>query len=97
MADARKKKLPPLIFSKLGISPGATLTFNREPKITCVVVADRKVNFEGHVYYHSRAALIVLKRHFRYKGREASGSVYWQYGGGTLEDRRARLEEKEPD
>jgi hypothetical protein len=94
MADARKKRRSPLLFSQLGIPPGATPTFLNDPAITCVVVADRKVDFEGQVDYPSPAAVKVLRRDYGYRGSEASGSVYWQYEGEALATRRSKLEEK---
>jgi hypothetical protein len=96
MGNARKKKLPPLLFSQSGILPDATLTFCGDPAITCVVVADRKVNFEGQVDFPSAAARKVRKR-LGYHGSEASGRVQWKYDGEALGDRRSRLEGRDRD
>jgi hypothetical protein len=93
MADARKKKLSPLLFSKLGIPPGAILTFENDPGITCVVVADRKVRFEGQVDSPTAAALKVLRRR-GYKGSDASGSVYWRFKNEALATFRQKLEDE---
>lgn len=71
---------------------GALLTFTRDPSITCTVVDNRKVNFEGEVMSTSLAADKALRRQ-GHVWAGIQGPLYWEYEGETLDERRTRLEE----
>jgi hypothetical protein len=78
----------------LQIPVGATLTFAKDPSITCVVVADGKVDFQGQILSPSAAALIAVKS-LGYNWSAVSGSDYWEYENEALATRRLRFDEEE--
>jgi hypothetical protein len=87
-------------FDMVKIAPGATLTFSRDPDITCTVATNRQVTFEGQAESLSSAALTVLHR-MGYQWPTVNGLQFWQYrdeGLGRnelLTERRKRMEEEE--
>jgi hypothetical protein len=83
-----------LRFTELGISTGAVLTFAKDPQISCVVVADGKVEYQGQILTQSAAALLAMKS-LGYQWAAVSGSIYWQLDGETLAARRLRLEDEQ--
>jgi len=91
-AVATEERRSRLRFTELGIPAGAFLTFAKEPNLSCTVVADGKVDFEGQVMSPSAAALLGVKR-LGYNWAAVSGSDYWEYEGETLAARRLRLED----
>jgi hypothetical protein len=93
-AVAREERRVPLRFSNLQIPAGATLTFAKDPSITCVVVADGKVDFQGQILSPSAAALIAV-RNLGYNWSAVSGSDYWEYENEALATRRLRFDEEE--
>lgn len=92
-AVAREDRRAPLRFSNLRIPVGANLTFAKDPSITCVVVADGRVNFQDRVMSPSAAALLAVKS-LGYNWSAVSGSDYWEYENEALATRRERLEEE---
>jgi hypothetical protein len=92
VAGERRARLK---FSELDIPIGATLNFALDTAITCQVVADGKVNFEGETLSSSAAALIAVRRK-GYQWVAVSGSSYWLYDDGSIMEslvaRRLRLE-----
>lgn len=72
-------------FSMLGIEPGAQLTFSKAPEITCTVVNDKRVEFDGEVTSVSGSALEVTKR-LGYDWPSVNGWAYWQYQGRLLSE-----------
>lgn len=93
-AIATEERRSRLRFTELGIPANAVLTFAKDPKITCVVVADGKVDFEGRTLSPSAAALQAVRR-IGYNWAAVSGSDYWEYDGETLTARRLRLEDEQ--
>lgn len=93
-AVATEERRSRLRFTDLNIPIGSTLTFAKDRDITCQVVADGKINFEGTVMSPSAAALVVVKR-LGYDWAAVSGSDYWEFEGETLTARRLRLEDEE--
>jgi len=93
-AVARGERRANLRFSKLQIPVGATLTFVKDPSITCVVAADGKVSFKDQIISPSAAALIAV-RGLGYNWSAVSGSDYWEYENEALSTRRLRLDEEE--
>lgn len=65
-------------FSEVQIPIGATLEYKNNPSITCTVVDDRRVEFEGNIMYLTGVAKKIKDtttnlagpRYFRYKGAE---------------------------
>jgi hypothetical protein len=82
-----------LRFTELEIPVGAVLSFAKDAAITCSVVTDGRVQFEGQVLSPSAAALIVVRR-MGYQWTAVSGSDYWEFEGETLAARRLRLEDE---
>jgi len=81
-ARTRRRRLP---LSALGILPGTVLAFAGDPEVTCTVVDDRKVMFEGEVTSLSRSALTVLHRK-GYEWSTVNGWGHWQHQGRTLSE-----------
>jgi hypothetical protein len=93
-AVANEERRSRLRFTELNIPAGSTLLFTKDKSITCNVVTDGKVNFEGSVMSPSAAALIAVKR-LGYDWAAVSGSDYWEYDGETLTARRLRIEDEQ--
>jgi hypothetical protein len=93
-AVATEERRSRLRFTELEIPAGAVLVFAKDSNMTCVVVADGKVDFEGQTLSPSAAALQAVKR-LGYNWAAVSGSDYWEYEGETLTARRLRLEDEQ--
>jgi hypothetical protein len=93
-AVANEERRSRLRFTELDIPAGSMLLFTKDKSITCTVVTDGKVNFEGSVMSPSSAALIAVKR-LGYNWAAVSGSDYWEYDGETLTARRLRIEDEQ--
>jgi hypothetical protein len=70
-------------FTSLQVPIGATLTFAKDPAVTCTVVRPRKVLFEGEEMSPSAAALRAV-RAIGYDWAAVSGMDYWEYEGTKL-------------
>lgn len=77
-------------FSDAQVDIGDTLTYSKDENITAVVVADRKIEFEGETVSVSKAALTLLHRE-GYTWKQANGWAYWMKNGETLGERVARF------
>lgn len=93
-AVATEERKTRLRFSELGMPVGAVLTFAKDPAVTCTVVADGRVEFEGQTLSPSASALLAVRR-MGYEWSAVSGSDYWQFEGETLTARRLRLEDEQ--
>lgn len=93
-AVATEERRSRLRFTELGIPSGAILTFAKDPQISCIVVADGKVDYQGRIISPSAAALQAVKA-MGYNWSAVSGSDYWEYEGETLTARRLRLEDEQ--
>jgi hypothetical protein len=93
-AVATEERRTRLRFTELGIKTGSVLTFLKDSKITCQVVADGKVDFDGKVMSPSASALIAVRR-LGYEWAAVSGSDYWEFEGETLTARRLRIEDEQ--
>ena len=92
-AVATEERRSRLRFTELEIPAGAVLCFAKDPQITCVVVADGKVEYQGQTLSPSAAALLAVKS-LGYNWTAVSGSDYWELDGETLTARRLRLEDE---
>ena len=91
-------KLSKFVFSKVGIPIGARLTFYRDKAITCKVVGDREIEFEGELYSLTAAARKVLLRKDgpnRPFATGFTGTNYWCYQDERLSSLRTRMEKKD--
>jgi hypothetical protein len=70
-------------FTSLNVPIGATLTFAKDPDITCTVSQSRKVMFRGEELSPSAAALRVV-HDLGYDWSAVSGMDYWEYEGVKL-------------
>jgi hypothetical protein len=93
-AVASEERRPRLRFSALGISAGNVLTFAKDQTISCIVVADGQVEFDGQTLSPSAAAAQALKT-LGYQWASVSGSDHWEFENETLTARRLRLEEEQ--
>ncbi len=80
-------------FKMVGIPPGTTLTFKDDNSITCTVLDNRAVEFEGKKTSLSASALVALKRS-GFDWKSAQGAMYWMHQGKTLRDLRDELEDE---
>ena len=81
-------------FKMVDITPGAILTFSKDPKVTCTVVDHKKVEFRGEVTSLTNAALITIHE-LGYTWTKIAGPVYWEFENETLDERRRRMEAEE--
>lgn len=72
-------------FERLGLPPGAVLTFAKDPDVVCTVAGPRKVTFEGGEMTVSAAAMIVVRR-MGYTWPTVNGFEYWCHEGVRLSD-----------
>lgn len=70
-------------FTSLNVPVGATLTFAKDPDITCTVSQPRKVLLRGEEMSPSAAALRVVHE-LGYDWSAVSGMDYWQFDGVKL-------------
>ncbi len=80
-----RKRAENLTFDMIGLKPGAVLTFIKDPNVTCEVVSNRKVRFEGQEVYLSKAALIAVRK-MGYDWPSVRGWDYWLHEGRRLSD-----------
>ena len=73
-------------FSDAQVDIGDTLTYSKDENITAVVVADRKIEFEGETVSVSKAALTLLNRE-GYTWKQANGWAFWMKDDETLVER----------
>jgi len=86
------ERRPVFRFSMVDVPVGATLHFIKDESVTCTVIDDKKVEFEGQVTSLSDCARTMLHRHGG-KLTAAHGPRYWLYDNETLDERRFRLED----
>ena len=83
--DRAKKRRGQATFGMIGIEPGTILKFSKDPSVTCTVVDDRKVDFEGERTSLSASALTVVHR-MGYEWPTVNGWAYWTLEGRPLSD-----------
>jgi hypothetical protein len=77
-------------FEMVKIMPGSILKFTRDPEITCKVINDTQIEYNGAVKSLSDAAKSLLGVSY-----PVQGPVFWTYENETLDERRRRFEEGE--
>ncbi len=90
--DKAKERRGAFNFSMVNIPIGSVLTFSRDQEITCKVLDNKNVEFEGERTSLSSSALAIFHR-IGYEWKAVAGTDYWQYDGETLTERRHRMEE----
>ena len=78
-------------FLSADIKKGSMLTFLDDESVTCRVISNTKVEFEGEEHSLSSAALIAKNR-LGFKWKTIAGPLKWIYEGETVDARRQRLE-----
>ena len=78
-------------FQMVNIPIGATLLFNRNKEIKCIVKSNTRVDFEGENHSLSSAALMATNR-MGFNWKAVSGPTSWTYEDETLDERRKRFE-----
>lgn len=85
-AVLRAPRRPAFRFDMVNMPIGAILRWVDDPEITCEVVSDSKIRYEGETYSLSGLAQ-------KLKGGGAlQGPAYWLYEEETLQERRNRYE-----
>lgn len=90
--DRARERRSVFNFKMVEISPGTVLSFVKDPEITCSVVDNKKISFEGTLMSLSAAAQIAVNR-LGYSWKSVAGPDYWEFDGETLTERRFRMEE----
>ena len=88
--SVKPSKRPPLTFSMVQIDVGAELRLLKDENITCTVVDDRHVRYQGKVMSLSPLTQELLESSWM-----PTGFRYWLYESETLSERRIRLESEE--
>ena len=81
--ESMRKRREVRTFTSMKVPTGATLTFVKDPNITCTVAKPRKVIFRGEEMSPSAAALKVVHE-MGYDWSAVSGMDYWAYNGVKL-------------
>ena len=76
-------------FPKAKVPVGAKLTWAYDASLTCEVVDDRQVRYDGSLYMLSPLAQKLLGLMW-----SPQGTTYWLYEEETLDERRQRLEDE---
>ena len=91
--DKARERRSAFNFKMVGIPIGSTLTFSRDDNITCQVIDNKNVEFEGEKTSLSAAAREVLHR-LGNAWSAVQGPLYWEFEGEILAERRKRMEEE---
>ena len=89
-----EKRAERFSFKMVGIEPETVLTFKLDATITCEVIDNRQVRFQGQPFSLSGAALEALKLQ-GYYWKSAQGAQYWKHGDLTLLELRDALENED--
>ena len=86
ISEERKERLSPFTFTKCNIQPGETIYFYTDPELTCTVVDDKHVEYQGKVYSLSALATALSGSKWG-----VAGPRYFKYKGEWLNDVRRRV------
>lgn len=78
-SDSRRR--PNFSFAQFDIKIGESLIFTKDPSITCIVIDDKKVKYQGQIYSISGLATKLLG-----KTRSVNGLLYFSHNGNVLLD-----------
>lgn len=88
--DQARKNRAKFNFEMVKIPVGSMLTFTRNPEVTCRVINDTQIEYNGEIKSLSEAAKLALGIDYN-----VAGTLYWEYEEETLDERRRRFEEGE--
>lgn len=86
ISEERKERLSAFTFSKCGIAPGEIISFYSDPAITCIVLDDKYVEYQGRKY-----SLSALATELSGSKWSVAGPRYFKYKGEWLNDVRHRV------
>lgn len=92
VVEERPPMRPPFKFSFARIPVGSQIHWYNDPAITCEVVSDGRVSYNGRETSLSAAAHEILGSKWA-----PAGPMYWMYEDETLSDRRRRIESEADD
>lgn len=78
-------------FKMVAIIPGTILAFKNDDTLTCKVIDNRRVEYNGETTSLSSAALSALQQQ-GFNWKSAQGAQYWMYEGKSLKDLREQIE-----
>jgi hypothetical protein len=78
-------------FSMVGLVPGAQLVSAFDEALTCTVIDERRVNFEGHIMSLSAAAKEAAHKTGRH-WKAVQGPLFWLHHGKSLDALRDEYE-----
>lgn len=88
-------RLPAFRFSMVDIKAGSKLTFIKDENISCKVINDKEIEYEGVQSSLSRVTRNVMHEKFESQWATFRGPDFWIFGNETLTERRHRMEESE--
>ncbi len=86
--DKARKNRSKFNFEMVKIPVGSILNFTRDESITCKVIDDTQIEYNGSIRSLSDTAKEILNVPY-----PVQGPVYWMFEGETLDERRRRFEE----
>lgn len=90
--DKERNRRASFRFSQVGIISGTELVSAFDPRQTCIVHDDRRVQFRGEITSLSNAALIVAHETGR-RWAAVQGPQFWTYQGRSLTEMREEAED----
>lgn len=90
--DKARAKRRVFNFDMVNVPKGAELAFTRNHAVTCKVIDNRNVEFEGEAMSLSMAAKLALEKE-GLKWAAVQGPAYWEFEGETLHALRLGIEE----
>ena len=88
--NKEKSRRPFFRFSMVNVEIGSELTFLKDENLTCRVVGDREIEFNGEVTSLSAATSQLVTRSGN--TNQFAGPNWWVYENETLSERRLRME-----
>ena len=88
IAEESRERAKPFSFSMVNIPVGAIITYCKDESISCTVVDDKKVEFNGEVMSLTMAARIIMHLPHNYP---LPGPAFFKYNGEMLNKIRERL------
>ena len=90
-----RSRRPVFRFSMVDIEFGSELTFIKDENISCRVINDREVEFEGTQSSLSQITRDLMNEKFEKLWVSARGPDFWIFENETLTERRLRMERSE--
>ena len=79
------------------IEIGSELTFLKDENLTCRVMRDREIEFEGTSSSLNQVTLDLLNNRFGKSWGSVRDPDFWIHENETLTERRLRMENEEPE